>query len=205
MRAFAPEGGVKLPTVLVLHGARGLDSGQGYVQRIAEAWAAEGFAVLVVHYFESTGTTYAGDSTIYREFARWVEAVGEALSCAAGLAMVDAERMALAGYSLGGYLSVARAAGDERVRAVVEIAGGIDPEFAKGVARLPPMLLVHGEEDRRVPFDRALALRALLERLETPHETRFYPGEGHLLSPAVALDALSAGVEFLRRQLEPAR
>jgi hypothetical protein len=52
-----------------------------------------------------------------------------------------------------------------------------------------------------VPFQRALELKALAERLQTPYETRFYPGETHYLSPTAALDALDAGVEFLRDRL----
>lgn len=201
LQAFVPEGGVRLPTVLALHGASGMDSGHRYVRTVAEAWAAQGFATLLVHYFDSTGTTYASETAIYRDFERWLATIGDAIECAARQPFADPARIALVGYSLGGYLAVARAAHDERVRAVVEIAGGIDATFAKSVQRLPPLLLIHGEEDRRVPFARALELKALAERCQTPHATRFYPGETHYLSPGAALDALEAGVEFLRQRL----
>src|SRR6266550_4596046 len=50
------------------------------------------------------------------------------------------------------------------------------------VKRLPPTLIIHGKEDQRVPFARAMELEALLKKLGTPLKTEFYPNERHILS-----------------------
>lgn len=42
-----------------------------------------------------------------------------------------------------------------------------------------PVLLVHGEDDKRVPFAQAKAMRAALEAAHKPYEWLSKPGEGH--------------------------
>jgi dipeptidyl aminopeptidase/acylaminoacyl peptidase len=77
------------------------------------------------------------------------------------------------------------------------VAGGIGPELARTVKRLPPTLIIHGKEDQRVPFARATELEALLKKLGTPVKTEFYPNERHILSSAAAIAALGSALEFL--------
>lgn len=42
-----------------------------------------------------------------------------------------------------------------------------------------PVLLVHGEDDKRAPFAQAKAMRAALEAAHKPCEWLSKPGEGH--------------------------
>jgi dipeptidyl aminopeptidase/acylaminoacyl peptidase len=42
-----------------------------------------------------------------------------------------------------------------------------------------PVLLIHGEDDKRVPFAQAKAMRAALEAAHKPYEWMSKPGEGH--------------------------
>ncbi len=189
------------PGIVVLHGAGGMDHGNRYVRQLASALAANGYATLLVHYFQRTLTTCASDSAIHANFYRWVATVNDAVTFAVNHTMIDSGRIAVFGYSLGGYLAVAEAAHDERIRAVIEFAGGVDTEFAKTVKRLPPTLVIHGRDDQRVPFSRASELEALLRKVMAPFETRYYPGEGHILAPLAALDALGHSMEFLRKHL----
>lgn len=189
------------PAVLVLHGAGGIDAGHRYVRQFAGAIADAGFITLLVHYFDRTNTSYAGEATIHREFATWRETIADAVTFISELPGVDPQRLALAGYSLGGYLGMAQAARDSRIRAVVEIAGGIDDASAAAAKALPPLLVVHGRADHRVPFENALKVERVARRVGAVVETRFYPEEGHLLSAGAALDALVAGIDFLTRHL----
>ena len=198
---FQPLNAMNAPAILVLHGAGGMDYGNEYVRQLATAFAANGYATLLVHYFDRTGTNYAADPIIRANFEKWLETIGDAVSFALQQPHIDPKRMALFGYSLGAYIAVAHASRDNRVRALVELAGGVDPEFAKTVHHLPPTLVLHGEDDRRVPLDRAKEFIQLLRKLSTPFATKFYPGEGHILSPLAAFDALSRGLTFLREQL----
>jgi dipeptidyl aminopeptidase/acylaminoacyl peptidase len=66
---------------------------------------------------------------------------------------------------------------------------------------MPPTLIVHGKSDRRVEPERATELEQLLQGMGVPVEMKLYEGEGHMLSPRAALDALSSGLDFLNRHL----
>jgi dipeptidyl aminopeptidase/acylaminoacyl peptidase len=144
---------------------------------------------------------YASDPIIHANFDKWVETIQDAASFIADHRSIDGDRIGTVGYSLGGYLAVAHAAGDSRIRAVVEVAGGIDPELARTVKRLPPTLIIHGKEDQRVPFARAIELEALLKKLRTPVKTEFFPNERHILSPAAAIAALGSALEFFDQHM----
>ena len=204
LEAFFPPGGERSPALLLLHGASGMNGGNRYIPHVAGALAAEGLATVLVRYFDASDTAHADDADMRRYFDRWLQAIDDAVTAVAQWPEVDAERLALVGYSLGGYLAVAHASRDRRIRAVVEFAGGIDPEFAKSVTHLPPTLIVHGESDRRVPFTRAAELAVVLAGVGAPYETQYFPGEGHLLSPAAALVSLTAAADFLNRHLSAA-
>jgi dipeptidyl aminopeptidase/acylaminoacyl peptidase len=154
-----------------------------------------------VEYFDRTGTTYATDTLIKTNGPAWLDTIHDAIDFLTSREDVDAEHIGMFGYSLGGYLAVAHAARDERVKAIVELAGGVDAETAANVRRLPPMLIVHGREDQRVSFSNALELQSLCEKLHTPVQTLFLPGERHLLSPGAGLVAVRQALHFFDAHL----
>ena len=87
-----------------------------------------------------------------------------------------------------------------RVKAVVEFFGGL-PEELQGVPRMPPVLILHGEDDRVVPVSEAVKLQQLLERTGTPYEIKLYPGAGHVLNGLQFMDAGRRAVQFLNKHL----
>jgi|GEM_PF-852313 fermentation-respiration switch protein FrsA (DUF1100 family) len=110
------------------------------------------------------------------------------------LAVIDAARLALVGYSLGSFLSVVAAAGDERVRAMVLASGGDLPErtpFAtlvraaadplRAVRKFAgrPLLMVNGRYDRTITSAQA---ERLFEAAREPKEIHWYQG-GHWPPP----------------------
>ena len=46
--------------------------------------------------------------------------------------------------------------------------------------RIPPMLILHGENDKRVPIEQSIAFRRALESVDAPFEMVVYPREPHL-------------------------
>jgi len=46
-------------------------------------------------------------------------------------------------------------------------------------AGLPPIITIHGDADRTVPYPQAVKLNADLERLNVPHQLITIPGAGH--------------------------
>lgn len=124
----------------------------------------------------------------------------------------DAQRLALAGYSMGSFLGVQVAAQEARVRAVVLAAGGdlppntpfatlirqiVDPRRAVRELGGRPLLMVHGRSDRTVLPQQAEQLFAAAGE---PKELRWWDA-GHILPPA----AISYAAQWLAAQLAPAR
>lgn len=123
-----------------------------------------------------------------------------AIDCLAKHARYDPARLAIVGYSLGGYLAIATAARDKRVRAVVLAAAGDLPlgtpferlirtvaDPLKAVRRLSgrPLLMTHGRFDRTVrPTDADRLFSAAGE----PKEMRWW-NSGHMLPAEATEDA----------------
>jgi carboxymethylenebutenolidase len=204
VESFLPTAAGAATALIVIHGAAGIEYGNGYIRQLASAFAANQLSTHLVHYFDRTGNYYADDPTIHANFEKWLDTIGDAVAYVKSQPATDAKRIALFGYSLGGYLAVAEGARNSSVGAVIELAGGIDPSYAARAKRMPPTLILHGDQDRRVLPARAKELEELLQRLGTRHEMHIYPGEGHFLSPSAALDALARGMDFLERVFQTA-
>ena len=203
LEIFRPDTTERAPALIVLHGASGAAIGNNYVRQLGAGFAAAGYAAYLVRYFERTGTSYAGDATIYRHYQVWSDTIHDAVTFIAADPLVDAKRVAVLGYSLGGYLAVTQGARDPRIAAVIEIAGGLDKESPGRAKRMPPTLILHGDADRRVPVGEAHALEKWLRSIGASHEMHIYPNEAHLLSVPAALDALARGHTFLQKHLAP--
>lgn len=197
-----PDAEAPAPGVLLLHGYSSRK--EHMADEVGRALLAEGIASLAVD------LPLHGDrgDPLQAQSARnplgavrlWRSALAEAKLAVRYLGArreVDAERLGVAGYSLGSFLAVALAAGEPRVRAVVLAAGGdlpsgtplaavartvVDP--TRAVRRLSPrpLLMVHGREDRTVRPEQAERLYAAAGE---PKELRWYAA-GHYL-PAAAI------------------
>lgn len=187
--------------ILVLHGAGGMLLDGPAIHGFARTLAQNGFESFVVHYFDRTGSVFARDASIHKNFNTWRTTVNDAVNFV--VTRSEVKKIGCFGYSLGAYLSLAQSAHDPRIGAVAELAGAIDKEHAGLVKRLPPILILHGEQDRRVPSENAFRLEKLLQHLGVRHEKKIYPGEGHVLSTASQADAAARAVRFLKEILAP--
>jgi dienelactone hydrolase len=196
---FLPEkGGQRFPAVISLHG-----SGGGYATMADPAGqlASQGFAVYVLHYFDRTATTYADKATIFRNFPLWMKTLWDAVTHVERQAVVDSERIALLGFSLGAYLSLSSATIDTRIKAVVEFFGGLPKEIKLFMRQIPPVLILHGDADPTVPVEEAYHLQQVLEKRGAPYEMQIYPGIGHGFSGDIWRDACIRSLSFLNRHL----
>jgi carboxymethylenebutenolidase len=188
-----------LPAVVALYGAGGNISG---LEKYASMLAAQGFAVYLLHYFGRTGTESADKPTVLRNFPLWMKALWDAISFVETQPQVDGKRIALLGFSLGAYLSLANSAIDPRVKAVVEFFGGMPKEMNLFMRRLCPVLILHGEADLTVPVEEAYQLQKLLEKKGIPYEIKIYPGAGHgFEDQTIWRDAGLRSLQFLRKYL----
>ena len=198
-RFEATGGGAGRPAVLLLHGADGLTFGSRY-RTGAQLIAAAGYEVFLVHYLDRTGDRWAAYGEIGQKFAPWTDTVRDAVTWVSGQPGIDPERVGVVGISLGGALALAAAAGDRRIKAVVDYFGFV-PATLNGRVRLPPTLILHGAEDRIVPVSNAHRLDALLKAAGVPHETVIYPDQGHVFTGEALADSGRRVVGFLGRHL----
>jgi carboxymethylenebutenolidase len=198
--AYLPESTTaRLPAVIALHGAGGGISG---MERYAALLAAQGFAVYVLRYFDRTGTESADKPTIMRNFPLWMKTLWDAISFVETQRQVDGARIALLGFSLGAYLSLANSAIDLRVKAVVEFYGGMPKEMNLFMRRLCPVLILHGEDDATIPVEEAYNLKKLLEKKGIPYEIKIYPDSGHgFEDQTIWRDAGERSLHFLQKYL----
>ena len=204
LEVFAPRAEGKYPAVVMLHGSGGMIVGGEAFRAAARGLAERGYVVLMVHYFDRTGTTMSDLKIAKQHFATWVETVGGAVSHAASLPNVDATRIGLVGFSLGGYLALSEAVFDPRVKAVVEFFGGLPSPLNDKVKAMPPTLILHGEADKVVPVAEARNLERLFQDNGVTFEMKLYPESGHAFFGADGFDSMKRTLAFLEKHVKGA-
>ncbi|MCX6848087.1 MAG: dienelactone hydrolase family protein [Verrucomicrobia bacterium] len=107
------------------------------------------------------------------------------------------------GYSLGAFLTVGSATTDPRIGAAAELSGGLFDRLKEHTQRFPPMLILHGRKDTRVPLKFAEELQQEARRFQAQPAVHLYSDEGHALSTAAAADAVVRALTFLQQHLRP--
>ncbi len=169
--------------------------------QFAQLLADQGFLVCVPHYFEVTGTNWADDATIWREFPTWMGTVSAALDEVSGHENADASRIGLVGFSLGAYLSLSLAVEQPRIKAVIDFFGGIPAHSAEKLQQIAPVLILHGDADFTVPVAEAHKLAELLQARNSPFEMKIYAGAGHGFRGFDMMDAGKRTYDFLKKHL----
>jgi carboxymethylenebutenolidase len=201
---FEPAVPGRRPAVVVVHGADGLQQPNWHkvYHGQAQELTRSGYVAALVHYFDATGTPAANAKVIQQHFLTWAHTLADAVTWTSQLPNVEGEHVGLVGTSLGASLAVSLAAFDPRVGAVVEYFGGLPPEVAAKLTRMPPVLILHGDRDRVVPVAEARKLEQALADKGLPFEAQVYPGQGHGFQGAAANDALRRTVGFFDRHLK---
>lgn len=199
---YGPVGKASGRTVIVLYGAGGMVFDGPSMKRVARALAVEGDTAYIVHYYNRTGSIVAVDSTMQKHFGEWLETLRDGIRWVHGRDENRRRPIGMYGYSLGGFLALAAASDNPMVGAVTEQAGGIWNSQEKRIGKMPPVLMVHGLEDKRVPFEKyAKPLLRVLRERGGQVETEFVPGEGHVFSEAAMAKVRPKLAGFFARQL----
>lgn len=211
---YATDHRGKRPSILVLHGTRGVDLNPQAYERYIYALTFAGIDAYLLRYFTiadfqaldpKTSTSESRSTYDSGRYGVWSNRVSAVVT--AVLARPDSSgHIGLLGFSLGGYVAAATAAKDERISAVAVLYGGM-PDAAIGhVKHLPPLIELHGEDDRSVPVMKGAELVALARSVGAPAEQVTYPNKGHGFDFAdkdpVAADAVVRVVHFFSVQLE---
>ena len=203
VETFLPAGEGQHPAVAVLYGSGGLLHGKGDMVDFSRQLAARGMAAYLVHYFDRTGTLIAGDKSIAANTDVWLATVKDGLDFISRQPRVRPGPMGAFGYSLGAFLTVGIATTDARIGAAAELSGGQIERLKGHAQRFPPLLILHGTQDARVPVLRASELQQEAQRFQTQPTVHLYPGEGHALSAPAAADAATRALNFLQKHLRP--
>lgn len=195
---YPPNHAGSSPAVILIHGSGGPLHG---LDPFASQAAMFGVHVFVLHYFEPTGHSWVAPSQIESNFLAWLETVKDSVSFVAVQPGVDASRIGLLGFSLGAFLSLALAAQDSRIAAVAELFGGLPEPFIKNAGNLPPVLILHGQQDLTVPIDRAYELERILQQHKISYQIKIYPDQGHVFRGLAQLDAMGRVAQFFRNYL----
>lgn len=182
-------------TIILL---RGLGPGDLDIARTqAKFFAEHGFRVLVADYLSVTAKTKLSPAN-YRAWAQVVDDIVEELRSRPG---AQNKKIALLGQDLGA--SVALLAGAHRlgIAAVAEWSGLLPNEFFSQVQSLPPLLIVHGEQDQEVPVVNARQLVRLCELKDFTCEAGIYPDEGHAFSSSAMNSANQRTLAFFQTHL----
>lgn len=204
-----PDGPGPHPGVLLLHGLSGWRPGY---QDLARGLSEAGFATLTLDYYAQTGGASIGSDEKLQKWEEWRRTVRNAVRHLRSLPSVDGGGIALVGISRGAFLAVSSGASTPGVSAVVNFyggGGGGTLSLEEEVVGLPPLLILHGEEDGVVPVSFAHRLRAAALEAGVEVEIHLYPGEEHAFnlpwvatySPSAARDAFDRTVAFLRTRL----
>jgi len=176
---FSPKQPGRYPAIVILHGHGGVGEGKrSGSHALARYLAGAGYVTLVPHYFGGLGPS----KDIWknaRAFGVWERRVSQIVGYAARRSDVDSRRIGILGHSLGSWVALSVAARDRRISGVVEYVGGW-PEWEElNPARLPPVLILHGDADRVVRVEKAYMLERIFQEAKVPYEMHIYPGAGH--------------------------
>ena len=175
-----PEGAAPFPAVILLHGGKGMRAPHCY-RDVQETLAEWGYLSLLIDSFSAAAPRLgrAHSPTI-------ADRVRDARSAARFLAArddVNAIRIGLMGWSLGGTAAIMAVSGEgspgkapaETFAAVIALVP-ICSDVVKGLAS--PLLVLVGGADRLLPPEKCKAMR--IEGDNPPsYEIRVFPGAGH--------------------------
>jgi dienelactone hydrolase len=206
-----PGASTSAPAAIVLHGCGGFDT---FDHRVAVGLPAAGIATLYVDYFDPTpppgrkgwcdggGKRGSGEDV----FAVWQREVVAAAAHLRAVRGVDASRVALVGWSLGGGVAVGTALADKgRFQALVGFSTGFfgAPGDLSG---MPPTLLLSGGRHDAIPLAATRDLYRALQAAGDKVSLYDYGNGVHAWPGAQGTAGIAVAERFLRHVLaSPAR
>lgn len=182
--------------VVLLHGARGLSADAQTLDPHAIQLASRGYHVLVPNYYDALQPDESRSSRDMRVWRRAAEDGAQWLATQPG---AERGRMALWGYSLGGFLAGEGAMESDGIAAAVSVAGGTDVGEPGRDRRAAPLLLIHARRDPVISPASTRVWAEGLARRGAVVETVEMDWEGHAFDRRTWCLIFDATREFLDR------
>jgi dipeptidyl aminopeptidase/acylaminoacyl peptidase len=184
--------------VLLLHGARGLSADAPVFDPHAVQLASRGYHVLVPNYYDAEP---GRERRTARDLRIWRRAASDGAEFLAAQPGVEPGRVALWGYSLGGFLAGEAAMEAGGVAAAVSVAGGLDAGEAGRERRAVPLLLIHARRDPVISPNSTRRWGDGLQRRGATVEVQALDWAGHGLDGPTWCDVFGRTRAFLERSL----
>lgn len=203
--AFQAAGTAPRPAALLLHGGNGFKNRLPEYSRYAAALAGAGIDAYLVYYYSDKDVRdrESGVDNFYDRLPAWRKLVGDV----AGEVLKREHasgKIGIVGFSNGAILGTAVSGVDPRIGAFVGYYGAVPGPLARDITRMPPTLLLHGDNDQVIPFSVGQELEKFSRALNRDTELVIYHGEGHGFATDannVGRHALSRTIAFLKQRL----
>jgi dienelactone hydrolase len=182
-------------TIIFLRGASPSDL--AFARTEARFFADHAFRVFLVDYLTVT-PNLEPTATNYR---RWGQAVEDIVVDLRARPVPRARKIALLGQGLGASVALLAASRKLGIDAIAEWSGLLPNQFFSQVQTLPPLLILHGEQDKQVPIVNARQLVRLCELKDFTCQAGMYPDEGHVFSSKATESANQRMLTFFRTYL----
>jgi acetyl esterase/lipase len=223
---YRPETAGPHPAVLMIHGdGRIGKDGRWQMAGIARQLAQNGYYVFNITYRMAPEWTYPAPLVDVRAALDWMEENAAEQG-------IDPERIAVFGYSAGGYAGSLAALTDGRKRVKAVVAGGAPSDltyysggklirnFLGGTLEevpglfheaspvnhvtpsSPPYFLYHGVDDTLVNPDHLREMEVELKNHRVPHEIHWIRGKGHIRAFLFPDGAIESAIRFLDRHVK---
>src|SRR6266704_2628667 len=182
-----PASGGPVPGLVVVHGQSGLEN---FIQDTTHMLALQGYAAVAPDLYHRDGPDCKDDGPTRRarlQDVTVIKDVNATVDFLIGHRSVDAQRLGIIGFCMGGRVSYLMAAANPHLKAAVAYYGGnIMVPWGEGPAPFErtaemhcPLLGLFGAEDANPSPADMRQLDAELTRLGKLHEFHSYPGAGH--------------------------
>jgi dienelactone hydrolase len=196
---YVPRGPIRTRPAILILSATGTTTTE--LTAAATGLARLGYVTEIVNYLDMFNPPAGDTAAAHKSYGEWHHAIGDAIKDLDADPAVDSAAIGALGVMQGGRLAVLRAAGDPRIKCVVDYFGMFRPEGVNKIQRMPATLFIGLRGSRQFP---AVAMRMLDARAATlgaPHELQLYQGDGTALSPADADDAGRRVAAFFEKYL----
>lgn len=174
-----PEGGGKHPAVLVIHEWWGLND---WVKEQAQSYAAQGYVALAVDLYRGKAASTPDEAHILMRGLpddRGLRDLQAAFTYLSSRSDVDATKVGVIGWCMGGGWSIKLAVDQPKLAAVVVNYGSLPTDPASIAKIHAPVLGNFGAEDQGIPPKDVKAFEAALKADGKSADVKIYDGAGH--------------------------
>lgn len=189
-----PGGAMRGAGVVLLNGGGGTNNDLPRFYRDAVRMTERGYVVVMPNYLGATPRPDPGNR------ARWVGLVADCAAWLTALHGVGAGRVALMGFSRGGWLATETALTRPGFRCAVGIASGGDLP-AGAITHRPPVLLIYADADPVVPPASTRAWQRRMRDAGVPVETHVLDSGNHVFEPSEWSEIFGRAERFARPHL----